>query len=548
MKTRTLSLILAMLLCIALLPLTVSAASDPFGDKFFSDGKLEAFGKSYVDIITEDLFATEAIAYTPIPDMLNDMFVYLDTADDPIAEFGLYSSPLVYYQCDIAIDDPSAWMMQEDWNWDQPDIFAECGAYDWATTCESFGGTQKLYEHNIFDLYWENTQQQLGGICNTVVDGDGYTQYQLDLENHTLYFRFRYVVVWSYEADPSNIHRLISPWSEVTSVGKNGTQKPLTEPTGFDAPVISDLVVIPPKEYETDAHIKYDMDMPESLYNAYMWYSITGNWADIGDLEGQININNRGWQELYVGNAGWIYDGERSTTSTERITKESYVQFRVRWANDYFTSPWSNVLSVNAPTWEVASSWAEGELREAQALGLIPDCLIGADMTQNITRAEFAAVCVKTFESLSGSAAAPAAVNPFTDTNDTEILKAYEIGAVAGVGDGTKYAPNDLLTREQMATMLTRVYKKHALDGWTLPTDGSFTLTYDKPAAFADDKDISSWAYDSVYFMASKGIILGSDNKFMPRAMTAKETAIGYATATREMALLVATRMVKNLG
>ena len=195
-----------------------------------------------------------------------------------------------------------------------------------------------------------------------------------------------------------------------------------------------------------------------------------------------------------------------------------------------------------------ASEWAKDELARADELGLIPDCLDGADLTADITRAEFAAVAVKVYEALSGTAAIPAVNNPFTDCNDVEVLKAYNIGAVNGTS-ATTYDPDALLNREQAATMLTRVFKKISLVGWTLQTDGQFTLPYTKPAAFADDKDISAWAKDSVYFMAANGIINGvGNNKFAPKNVTTEEQATGYANATREQALLIAVRMVENLG
>ncbi|MDO4540809.1 MAG: S-layer homology domain-containing protein [Syntrophomonadaceae bacterium] len=197
--------------------------------------------------------------------------------------------------------------------------------------------------------------------------------------------------------------------------------------------------------------------------------------------------------------------------------------------------------------WANASDWATEELAEADELGLIPEVLEGADLTQDITRAEFAAVAVKVYEALSGTAAIPAVNNPFTDTSDVEVLKAYNIGAVNGTSD-TTFTPDALLNREQAATMLTRVFKKVSLVGWTLATDSEFTLTYTKPAAFADDADISGYAKDSVYFMAANGIIGGmGDNKFAPQNITTEEQATGYANATREQALLIAVRMVKNL-
>ena len=132
-------------------------------------------------------------------------------------------------------------------------------------------------------------------------------------------------------------------------------------------------------------------------------------------------------------------------------------------------------------------------------------------------------------------------------TRDLEVLKAYNLGIVNGIGNGA-FGPDNPLYREQCATMLTRVYKKVKIPGWTLDTDDAYTLDYEKPAAFADDDLISDWAKDSVYFMAANGIIKGiGNNKFAPRNSTTREEAEGYATATREQALLIALRMVKNL-
>ena len=201
--------------------------------------------------------------------------------------------------------------------------------------------------------------------------------------------------------------------------------------------------------------------------------------------------------------------------------------------------------------WENASQWALAELAEADRLGLIPDNLKDADLTKPITRAEFAAVSVKVYEALSGEKASPVAVNPFTDTNDAEVLKAYQVGITTGTS-ATTFDPNTLLNREQAATMLTRVYKKISIAGWEMSKDGEFAGTFNAmftmPSPFADDAVISDWAKPSVYFMVANGIINGvGDNTFAPRATTDAEVAIGYAQATREQALAIATRMVNNL-
>ena len=195
----------------------------------------------------------------------------------------------------------------------------------------------------------------------------------------------------------------------------------------------------------------------------------------------------------------------------------------------------------------IGSNWAQAELEKAEDMGLIPDRLVGVDYSKSITRAEFAAVSVKVYEALTGVKAIPAVNNPFVDTNDVEVLKAYNIGAVNGTS-ATTFTPNALLDREQAATMLTRVFKKVSLAGWTLETDSQFVLPYQKPAPFADDRFISGWAKDSVYFMAANGIIKGMEgNRFVPNKTASAGEAQGYANATREQALAIAVRMVENL-
>ena len=214
-------------------------------------------------------------------------------------------------------------------------------------------------------------------------------------------------------------------------------------------------------------------------------------------------------------------------------------------------SDWTDVFTigkkVDAEETIIASDWAKEELAKADELELIPDVLQGADLTQSITREEFAAVSVKAYEALAGTKALPNTTNPFTDTKNIEVLKAYNLGITTGISV-TEFAPNQLLNREQAATMLTRTFKRATMNGWTIQNDSEFKLNYTKPAPFADDNKISDWAKDSVYFMAANGIINGvGNNQFAPKNTTTDEEARGYANATREQALIIAVRMVENL-
>jgi len=195
----------------------------------------------------------------------------------------------------------------------------------------------------------------------------------------------------------------------------------------------------------------------------------------------------------------------------------------------------------------VTSIWAEPEIEKAFEYELVPEILEHAVLDESITRLEFAAVSVKVYENLSGTKALPSIINPFTDCADIEILKAYNLGITKGISD-TEFAPDVLLNREQAATMLTRVFKRATMSGWTIAEDEKFILPYEKPPVFADDNIISDWAKDSVYFMVANGIINGvGDNKFAPSNTTTEEEATGYANATREQALLIAVRMIENL-
>jgi len=193
------------------------------------------------------------------------------------------------------------------------------------------------------------------------------------------------------------------------------------------------------------------------------------------------------------------------------------------------------------------SGWAQTELEKANEMGLIPDKLKGQDLTKPITRAEFAAVAVLVYENLSGEKTTPSPDTTFTDTKDIDVLKAHNTGLMVGVS-ATEFQPNTLLNREQAATALTRVLKRAYIPSWSFATDGNFTLNFTKPTPFADDANISSWAKESVYFMVDNSIILGvGENKFAPRAITTAEQAAGYASATREQALIIGLRLVENL-
>lgn len=185
--------------------------------------------------------------------------------------------------------------------------------------------------------------------------------------------------------------------------------------------------------------------------------------------------------------------------------------------------------------WLDTSDWAYEWMERAEALNIIPAMLLNKDMTQQINRREFAAVAVALYENMSGDRTEARGDNPFRDTNDSIVLKAYELGIVAGK-TADLFGPEDALTREQAATMLTRVYKAVYWEGWTLHDDAVYdahTLDASGVGEFADHRQISSYARDSVYFMTKKQIIDGTgNNRFSPQALASREQAFKIAVAT----------------
>lgn len=207
-------------------------------------------------------------------------------------------------------------------------------------------------------------------------------------------------------------------------------------------------------------------------------------------------------------------------------------------------------IQLTEAVWADASQWAEDELERAQQKDLIPQVLYNKDLSQTIDRGEFAAVAVRLYEAWTGTTV-KAQPTPFTDIAyspcKTDIEKAYAIGVTNGTSD-TTFAPTSKITREQLATMLTRVYKNIAYPGWTLATDSRYILDTSNVPLFADDWLISDYARPSVYFMVKHGVINGvGDNRFAPKYTTTQEAAIGYAMATREQALVMSLRSLENL-
>ncbi|MGE4277757.1 MAG: S-layer homology domain-containing protein, partial [Lawsonibacter sp.] len=441
------------------------------------------------------------------------------------------------------------------WTFDRtPGVFREQALAEYYETSYAgiIGGTWPGVTGDTFILLPGNTIHDETNAFDAWLYPDWMGLDGWNMENNTYSFRFRYVYEYeSYDeaSDTWGYMDVVSSWSDTAVIGKNAAGSILQS---LEAP--SSLAGERKAREKGRPYFYFTYAIPQSVeaanrqvavVNVLDWKISGGTWAseagaDMFEQPGNVLSSVMEFDPIDTG--GWGEINIEQNTYSFRMCFEF-----VKADGTIYRSPFSNVVTIGVQAWSNASAWATAQLEQAGALGLIPDSLRGGDMTKPITRAEFAAVSVKVYEALSGTAAIPAVTNPFTDTTDVEVLKAYNIGTTSGVGNG-KFAPDALLNREQAATMLTCVFKKVSMPGWTLSTNSQFSLDYSKPALFADDEKISDWAKDSVYFMAANGIISGTgNNKFSPRATTPAEEAANYASATREQALIIAVRMVENL-
>lgn len=157
------------------------------------------------------------------------------------------------------------------------------------------------------------------------------------------------------------------------------------------------------------------------------------------------------------------------------------------------------------------SSWAKEEVNAAIDAGIVPQAL-RSQYTQAATRAEFCALAVGLYETVTGSEITARA--SFTDTSDVNVEKMAGLGVVNGVGEG-KFSPGSALTREQAATMLARL------------AEAVGKPMADSAPTFADNSALSSWAFDAVGQMQKSGIMGGvGNNTFAPQGSYSREQSI----------------------
>jgi len=174
-----------------------------------------------------------------------------------------------------------------------------------------------------------------------------------------------------------------------------------------------------------------------------------------------------------------------------------------------FASEELDTTSSNAAAFtDLAGHWAADAINKWAGYGIV-NGFEGAFRPDNsITRGEMAVILDNMMDYQ------VKASNKFTDLQPGKfytdaVLKANAAGIMKG--DGTVVRPNDKITREEAAVMLSRAFTvKEASSG----------------NAFNDTADISIWAKGAVFGMEAKGYIRGYNGKFEPKADITRAAAV----------------------
>lgn len=181
------------------------------------------------------------------------------------------------------------------------------------------------------------------------------------------------------------------------------------------------------------------------------------------------------------------------------------------------------------------SSWAQAEYDLARVNGLTGGLDQGYRLP--VTRLEFASLAVNLCENLMGQPFA-AAVEPFSDTDDPAVAKAFQAGIIKGTSP-TLFTPAKRITRQEAAVLLMNA-ERFLMRNPVLAARKAIAATTQTTMAtspFSDDAAIYAWAKADVYGAVAANLLKGgAENLYHP---------LGYLT--REQTFVILQRLYASL-
>ncbi len=190
------------------------------------------------------------------------------------------------------------------------------------------------------------------------------------------------------------------------------------------------------------------------------------------------------------------------------------------------------------------SDWAKPELEKAVLYGFGGIGDFSDDYSKNLTRLEVCDILVYPVNDIIGIHVM-SMEPPYIDVYSQSVLDLTSVGAVEGKDvitvDGAVwkriFAPDDLVTREELAKIACGIYR-----GGDYSTFSGYKADYELSdvtnTSFNDDEEISDWAKPYVEMARELGIFKGDDKgNFNPKGNCTKEEVIAVGVRLYEMML-----------
>ena len=261
-----------------------------------------------------------------------------------------------------------------------------------------------------------------------------------------------------------------------------------------------------------------DMDLPD--------WALAFLPVEIGGTETARTVD-----EVFDWNTGNLLPNWNDGSNTGTVTETPVTEPETPVATTVTYSDWAAQDILNAVSYGYIDGTDSGD-------PAVTD-LLGSDYTKAITRGQFAALAVRLYETrlamdgLNGEIAINSGDDVFADSTGNEaIAKAYNLGILGGYNSadsrsGVYVGPDDLITREQAATMLARLMARLDEDLGRSMLDRMTGMTL----PFVDS--IADWALDSVETVYEAGVMTG----------TSGTTFSGKANYTVEQSIVTIMRI-----
>jgi subtilisin family serine protease len=224
-----------------------------------------------------------------------------------------------------------------------------------------------------------------------------------------------------------------------------------------------------------------------------------------------------------VGVYGWNPSARSWEYAGGQIQADGTVAFHARHFSQYA------VMERSAAFADLDGHWAKANIERMAGRGITNGVTdVQFDPQGTLTRAQFAALLTRTLQLKEAGDQLPFTDIPSDAWYHVAVYQVFAANIVSGMTD-TSFQPNDPITREQMANMLSKAfaYKKGQQSN----------SLYGDLNSFRDQASVSPWAQESVKLANKFGLLEGfPDGTFRP-----------LARAVRAEAIIVVERMMNGL-